>query len=65
MRRCLAYFLGHLINAARHLDADVLTEFARWSEEIGVTLPPALHPAAVDRRRGQGRGGQVTGPAGQ
>jgi hypothetical protein len=40
LRRSLAYFLGHLITAAKHLDADVLDEFVRWSEELGVTLPP-------------------------
>ncbi len=40
MRRSLAYFLGHMIMTAKYLDADILTEFVRWSEELGVTLPP-------------------------
>ncbi len=39
MRRSLAYFLGHLIMAAKYLEADVLEEFVAWSEELGVTLP--------------------------
>jgi len=39
MRRSLAYFLGHLIMAAKYLKADVLEEYVDWSEELGVTLP--------------------------
>jgi hypothetical protein len=39
MRRSLAWMLGHLIGAARHLDADVLEEFAAWSAEIDAILP--------------------------
>lgn len=39
MRRSLAFFLGHLIMTAKYLDADMLGEFVRWSEELGVTLP--------------------------
>jgi hypothetical protein len=39
MRRSLAYFLGHLIVAAKYLDADVMAEYVAWSEELGVTLP--------------------------
>lgn len=39
MRRSLAYFLGHMIMAAKYLDADILQEFVSWSEELGVTLP--------------------------
>ena len=39
MRRSLAYVLGHLIMTAKYLDADLLQEYVRWSEELGVTLP--------------------------
>lgn len=39
MRRSLAWFLGHLIVAAKYLEADVLDEYVKWSEELGVTLP--------------------------
>lgn len=35
MRRSLAYFLGHVIMAAKYLEADVLEEFVAWSEELG------------------------------
>lgn len=41
MRRSLAYFLGHLIVAAKYLEADVMQEFVTWSEELGYTLPEA------------------------
>jgi catechol 2,3-dioxygenase-like lactoylglutathione lyase family enzyme len=41
MRRSLAYLLGHLIMAARYLEADLLQEYVTWSEESGVTLPEA------------------------
>lgn len=34
MARCLAWMLGHLIDAARLLDADVLSEFDAWSREL-------------------------------
>ena len=43
MRRSLAVLLGHLIMAAKYLDADVLHEFVQWSEELGVTLPATPH----------------------
>jgi hypothetical protein len=39
MKRILAWMLGHLIGAAHHLDADLLTEFAAWSAEIDAILP--------------------------
>lgn len=39
MRRSLAWFLGHLIGAGKHLEADILQEFADWSAEIGMELP--------------------------
>lgn len=39
MRRVLAWMLGHLIGAGKHLDADVLEELAAWSAEIGAILP--------------------------
>lgn len=41
MRRSLAHMLGHLINAAHCLEADVLQEFADWSAEIDLHLPEA------------------------
>jgi hypothetical protein len=41
MCRSLAYILGHIINAAHHLEADLLQEFADWSREIGLILPEA------------------------
>lgn len=41
MRRSLAYMLGHLINAAEQLDADILQEFADWSAEIDMIMPEA------------------------
>ncbi|MGE5675979.1 MAG: hypothetical protein ACM3XM_19210 [Mycobacterium leprae] len=43
MRRSLAWFLGHMIMTARYLDADILAEFVRWSEELGVTLPEVAY----------------------
>ncbi|HWI66001.1 MAG TPA: hypothetical protein VNT75_29585 [Symbiobacteriaceae bacterium] len=39
MRRSLAFFLGHVLMAAKYLEADVLKEYVTWSEELGVTLP--------------------------
>jgi hypothetical protein len=39
LRRSLAYFLGHVLVAAKYLEADVLQEYVTWSEELGVTLP--------------------------
>ncbi|MBE3589568.1 MAG: hypothetical protein IMW98_01925 [Firmicutes bacterium] len=40
MRCALGWLLGHLIDAAAQLEADVVGEFAAWSAEIGVQLPP-------------------------
>jgi|GEM_PF-4826074 len=39
MRRSLSFFLGHVINASKYLDADVLEEFVEWSRQIGAELP--------------------------
>ncbi len=49
MRRSLAYVLGHVINAAHHLDADLLQEFADWSAEINAILPEAPYDPESDR----------------